>query len=59
MRWTASRRSRAARVRGGALGLLLAYSAGPSILRVLAEDPKITAPILLHVSPSARAARRL
>lgn len=34
----------------GATGLLLAYSAGPSILRVLAEDPKITAPILLHVS---------
>ena len=34
----------------GATGLLLAYSAGPSVLRVLAEDPKITAPILLHVS---------
>ena len=34
----------------GATGLLLVYSAGPSILRVLAEDPKITAPILLHVS---------
>jgi len=34
----------------GATGLLLAYSAGPSILRVLAEDPKITVPILLHVS---------
>ena len=34
----------------GATGLLLAYSASPSILRVLAEDPKITAPILLHVS---------
>ncbi len=34
----------------GATGLLLAYSAGPSMLRVLAEDPKITAPILLHVS---------
>jgi 2,3-diketo-5-methylthiopentyl-1-phosphate enolase len=34
----------------GATGLLLAYSAGPSVLRVLAEDPQITAPILLHVS---------
>lgn len=34
----------------GATGLLLAYSAGASILRVLAEDPQITAPILLHVS---------
>ena len=34
----------------GATGLLLAYSAGPSMLRVLAEDPQITAPILLHVS---------
>ncbi len=34
----------------GASGLLLAYSAGPSMLRVLAEDPKITVPILLHVS---------
>jgi 2,3-diketo-5-methylthiopentyl-1-phosphate enolase len=36
--------------RAGATGLLLAYSAGPSVLRVLAEDPEITAPILLHVS---------
>ncbi|MCP4167391.1 MAG: hypothetical protein GY759_16090 [Chloroflexi bacterium] len=36
--------------RAGATGLLLAYSAGPSMLRVLAEDPEITAPILLHVS---------
>jgi 2,3-diketo-5-methylthiopentyl-1-phosphate enolase len=36
--------------RAGATGLLLAYSAGPSMLRVLAEDPQITAPILLHVS---------
>ncbi len=36
--------------RAGATGLLLAYSASPSILRVLAEDPQITAPILLHVS---------
>jgi 2,3-diketo-5-methylthiopentyl-1-phosphate enolase len=34
----------------GASGLLLAYSAGPSALRVLAEDPKVTAPVLLHVS---------
>jgi 2,3-diketo-5-methylthiopentyl-1-phosphate enolase len=36
--------------RAGATGLLLAYSAGPSMLRVLAEDPQITSPILLHVS---------
>lgn len=36
--------------RDGATGLLLAYSAGPSALRVLAEDPECTAPILLHVS---------
>jgi 2,3-diketo-5-methylthiopentyl-1-phosphate enolase len=34
----------------GATGLLLAYSAGPSALRVLAEDPLVQAPILLHVS---------
>lgn len=34
----------------GANGLLLAYSAGPSALRVLAEDPEIKVPILLHVS---------
>ena len=34
----------------GASGLLLAYSAGASTLRVLAEDPLIQAPILLHVS---------
>lgn len=34
----------------GASGLLLAYSAGPSSLRLLAEDPEIKAPILLHVS---------
>ncbi len=34
----------------GASGLLLAYSAGPSALRVLAEDPGVKAPILLHVS---------
>jgi len=34
----------------GATGLLLAYSAGPSVLRLLAEDQKVTAPILLHVS---------
>jgi 2,3-diketo-5-methylthiopentyl-1-phosphate enolase len=37
-------------VRNGATGLLLAYSAGPSALRVLAEDPQCQAPILLHVS---------
>ncbi|MCW5858511.1 MAG: hypothetical protein KIS63_09500 [Caldilineales bacterium] len=36
--------------RNGASGLLLAYSTGPSMLRVLAEDPQITSPILLHVS---------
>jgi len=34
----------------GANGLLLAYSAGPSVLRVLAEDPEINVPILLHPS---------
>lgn len=34
----------------GATGLLLAYSAGPSALRVLTEDPQINAPVLLHVS---------
>ena len=34
----------------GATGLLLAYSAGPSALRVLSEDPDVKAPILLHVS---------
>ncbi|NLF02529.1 MAG: hypothetical protein GX601_16300 [Anaerolineales bacterium] len=34
----------------GATGYLLAYSAGPSALRVLSEDPECTAPILLHVS---------
>jgi len=37
-------------VKLGANGLLLAYSAGPSILRVLAEDPDINVPILLHPS---------
>ena len=47
---TASRRRRGKACAMGATGLLLAYSAGPSVLRVLAEDPKITAPILLHVS---------
>lgn len=36
--------------KAGATGLLLAYSASPSMLRVLAEDPQITAPVLLHVS---------
>lgn len=34
----------------GANGLLLAYSAGPSALRVLADDPQVKVPILLHVS---------
>ncbi|MGD2144688.1 MAG: RuBisCO large subunit C-terminal-like domain-containing protein, partial [Anaerolineae bacterium] len=34
----------------GASGLLLAYTAGMSTLRVLAEDPAIDVPILLHVS---------
>ncbi len=34
----------------GANGLLLAYSAGLSVLRVLAEDPEINVPILLHPS---------
>jgi 2,3-diketo-5-methylthiopentyl-1-phosphate enolase len=37
-------------VKAGATGLLLAYTAGLSTLRVLAEDPDINAPILLHVS---------
>jgi 2,3-diketo-5-methylthiopentyl-1-phosphate enolase len=37
-------------VRMGATGLLLAYSAGLSALRVLAEDSEVKAPILLHVS---------
>lgn len=34
----------------GATGLLLAYSAGPSSLRLLTEDPAVKAPVLLHVS---------
>jgi 2,3-diketo-5-methylthiopentyl-1-phosphate enolase len=34
----------------GANGLLLAYSAGPSALRVLTDDPKVNVPVLLHVS---------
>jgi 2,3-diketo-5-methylthiopentyl-1-phosphate enolase len=34
----------------GASGLLLAYSAGLSSLRVLTEDEAIKAPVLLHVS---------
>jgi 2,3-diketo-5-methylthiopentyl-1-phosphate enolase len=37
-------------VRMGATGLLLAYSAGLSTLKVIAEDPECNAPILLHVS---------
>ncbi|MGE5221977.1 MAG: RuBisCO large subunit C-terminal-like domain-containing protein [Omnitrophica WOR_2 bacterium] len=34
----------------GASGLLLAYSTGPSMLRLLTEDPEVKAPVLLHVS---------
>ncbi len=34
----------------GATGLLVAYSAGLSALKVLADDPEIDAPILWHVS---------
>ena len=34
----------------GANGLLLAYSAGFSALRVLTDDPKVNVPVLLHVS---------
>jgi len=37
-------------VRAGATGLLLAYSAGLSTLREIAEDPEITVPIMLHPS---------
>ncbi len=37
-------------VKLGANGLLIAYSAGPSFLRVLAEDPEINVPIMLHPS---------
>jgi len=37
-------------VEAGANGFLLCYSAGPSMLRVLAEDPEIKVPILLHPS---------
>jgi 2,3-diketo-5-methylthiopentyl-1-phosphate enolase len=37
-------------VQAGATGLLLAYSAGLSALKVIADDPGINAPILLHVS---------
>jgi 2,3-diketo-5-methylthiopentyl-1-phosphate enolase len=37
-------------VKMGASGLLLAYSAGLSTLKVIAEDPACNAPILLHVS---------
>jgi len=37
-------------VKLGANGLLLAYSVGPSMLRVLAENPEINVPILLHPS---------
>ena len=37
-------------VRAGATGLLFAYSGGLSALKVLADDPQVNAPILLHVS---------
>jgi len=37
-------------VRNGARGLLLTYSAGLSALKVLAADPEINVPIMLHVS---------
>jgi len=37
-------------VRAGATGLLLAYPAGLSALKVIADDPDINAPILWHVS---------
>ncbi len=37
-------------VRMGANGLLVAFSAGLSALRMLAEDPEINVPIILHVS---------
>jgi len=37
-------------VKAGANGLLFCYSAGPSALRVLAEDPEVNVPILLHPS---------
>jgi 2,3-diketo-5-methylthiopentyl-1-phosphate enolase len=36
--------------RAGATGLLLAYPAGLSALKVIAEDPEVNAPILWHVS---------
>ena len=37
-------------VRNGARGLLLTYSAGFSALKMLAADPEVKVPILLHVS---------
>jgi 2,3-diketo-5-methylthiopentyl-1-phosphate enolase len=37
-------------VRAGATGLLLAYPAGLSSLKVIADDPEVNAPILWHVS---------
>jgi 2,3-diketo-5-methylthiopentyl-1-phosphate enolase len=37
-------------VRAGATGLLLAYPAGLSTLKVIADDPEVNAPILWHVS---------
>jgi 2,3-diketo-5-methylthiopentyl-1-phosphate enolase len=37
-------------VQNGATGLLLAYAAGLSTLKVLADDPEIDVPVLWHVS---------
>jgi 2,3-diketo-5-methylthiopentyl-1-phosphate enolase len=37
-------------VKNGASGLLLTYSAGYSALKMLAADPEVKVPILLHVS---------
>jgi 2,3-diketo-5-methylthiopentyl-1-phosphate enolase len=37
-------------VRAGAQGLLLTYSAGFSALKMLAADPEVKVPVLLHVS---------
>ena len=35
-------------IKAGANGLLVAYTVGPSGLRVLADDPEVNVPILLH-----------
>ncbi len=51
---------RAARaVELGARGLLVCYSAGPAVLRQLAEDPNINVPILLHGSHMIAAQPRI